>query len=305
MPPLVKRLFADVASRHPRSLKGIEEARAVSEEEFDRIAEMFLQWLISAKGQDAICHAVDAFVQFSTDVNFAQARYEISRSYQHKSFDEVYREHYSQHEEMSGYLWGIFLTNFLWAHHAEISLFFKDRFIPKTNASCEFIEIAPGHGGWGTWALTERTQATLKGFDISPTSIQISRLVATAAGTAGRAMYEERNALDLSELPRAGADAVICSFLVEHLEDPKHLFSVIGHLLRPNGVAFVTAALTAAQVDHIYEINFESEVLRLAESAGLRVIESLSANPRRVLRNASFIPRSMAILCVPRKGEYA
>src|ERR1035441_741749 len=49
-------------------------------------------------------------------------RSEADGHYENKSFAEVYAEHYSQDETMSGYLWGVYLTNFLWAHHAEIGV---------------------------------------------------------------------------------------------------------------------------------------------------------------------------------------
>ena len=36
--------------------------------------------------------------------------------------------------------------------------------------------------------------------------------------------------------------------------------------------------------------------MTLAEDSGLRVLETLSTNPKRLLRGARFIPRSMALL---------
>jgi ubiquinone/menaquinone biosynthesis C-methylase UbiE len=113
---------------------------------------------------------------------------------------------------------------------------------------------------------------------------------------ADRASYEQRDALDLDQMPAASADACICCFLVEHLELPDKLFAVINHLLKPGGRAFVTGALTAAQVDHIYEFRNESELVDMSEEFGLRVLQSLSTNPRRLLPNARFVPRSMLLL---------
>jgi len=294
------RLTAYVRDRYPQFATGIAESRAVSPERFDRICDMYLAWAERARGEDALERSVDAFVRFTTDVNLAQARYEASGRYEHRSFDEVYAAHYSQDDQMEGYLWGVYLTNFLWAHHLEICLFFRDRFVSRLAPRAELVEIAPGHGGWGVWALHEREGATLRGFDISAASIEIATAVAAAAAVGERAVYEERNALDLAQLEAASADAVICSFLVEHLEEPDRLFGVIRHLLRPGGVAYVTGALTAAQIDHIYEIEHESELVAMAEAQGLRAVETFSANPKRLLPRARFVPRSMAMLLVPR-----
>ncbi len=144
--------------------------------------------------------------------------------------------------------------------------------------------------------LDELPKARLRGYDISPSSIEIAGALAQAAGTGRRARYETRDALDLVQMPKQSADAGICSFLVEHLEDPDKLFRVMHHLLRPGGRAFVTGALTAAQIDHIYEFRNESELVCMAEAQGLRVLETLSTNPNRLLPRARFVPRSMAML---------
>ena len=164
-----------VDQRHPRSLRGIEEARTAVPGRFGEIAVMFLGWLVKARGECGIPLAVDAFVQFTTDVNLAQARYEADGHYENNSFAEVYANHYSQNEIMSGYLWGIYLTNFLWAHHTEISIFFRDYFLTKLSPSADRVEVAPVHGGWGAWALNVLPHARLQGFDISSSSMRSPR----------------------------------------------------------------------------------------------------------------------------------
>lgn len=292
----IQQLLAYVDSQYPQFSRGINESIAKVPERFEYIAGQYLSWALKARGEAAIEKSVDAFVQFTTDVNFAQARYEVSGAYENHSFDEVYKNHYSQNSQMHDYLWGVYLTNFLWAHHLEICLFFENRFLSRLSSQAAIIEIAPGHGGWGVWALHQLTDAKLEGYDISPASIEISTSVAKAAGVDSRASYQERDALDLKSLDTDIADAVICSFLIEHLEQPAKLFAVVSQILKPGGLAFITGALTAAQVDHIFEFRHESEPLAMAESQGLRVLESLSTNPKRLLPKAKFVPRSIAML---------
>jgi SAM-dependent methyltransferase len=296
-------LFEYIREHHPRSYKGIEEARAVAPREFEAIAELFLGWAARARGDEPIARIADAFVQFSNDVNLAQARYEVAGRYESKSFGECAAELYSRRDSMDDYLWGVYVTNFLWAHHLELSLFFRDRFVNRLPRAPEIVEIAPGHGGWGVWALSLRPDATLRGFDIAPSSVAIAGSIARAAGVAGRASYSERDALDLASLPGESADAVICSFLLEHLEEPERLASVVCHLLRPQRRAYLAGALTAAQVDHIFEFRRESELVALCEDNGLRVLETISVSPPRTLKGAHFLPRSMGLIVERRKGE--
>jgi len=162
----------------------------------------------------------DAFVRFTTDVNIAKFRYEAAAHYEEKSFAEVYASHYSQEEKMVDYVWGGYLTNFLRAHHIELSVFYRDYFLPRLSDFASLVEIAPGHGGWGAWALKVLQQTDLRGFDISPSAIEIAIYVSRAADVGNRAVYEIRNGLDLIREPIALADGAIRCFLLEHLETP-------------------------------------------------------------------------------------
>jgi 2-polyprenyl-3-methyl-5-hydroxy-6-metoxy-1,4-benzoquinol methylase len=295
VPDLVDELHRILRERHPRSLGGFEEAMAIDPARFRVLAGRMLRWLVDARGADAIPQAADAFVRFTTDVNLHQARYEVSRRYEAASFDELYRTHYAT-EAMSDYLLGVYLTSFSWAHHMEISIFYQDRFLGHLADDVSLVEVAPGHGGWGVLALDRLGRARLRAYDISPVAIGIARSMAQAAGVGERATYEERGAFDLDALPASSADAAICSFLIEHLEEPRRLLAVLAHVVKPGGRVFLTGALTAAQVDHIYEFRRESELFMLSEDVGFRVTDTLSAAPRRTLPRATLLPRSMALV---------
>ncbi len=292
----VERLVAYAQTHHPRSIIGINESQASAPHDFERIANPYLSWCEMALGEAAFEKALGAFARFSSDVNIAQARYEASGQYEHKSFAQCNDEVYNSAETMTEYLWGVYLSNFLWAHHLELMLFFEQRFIKKLGESVLIVEIAPGHGGWGLWALQQLKHATLVGFDISVTSIQIASSLANASGLATRAQYRQMDAMTIAEQPTAQAEACICCFLVEHLEQPAKLLQAMNHVLKNDGLAFFTGALTAAQIDHIFEFKQESELYLLAEQAGFRVIESRSVAPSRLLRGARYLPRSMALI---------
>lgn len=297
-------LFDDLKERHPRSLQGALEAREVSPQKFDQISEMFLGWAIGALGESGMPRLLDAFVRFTYEVNHAQALYEEQQRYLHSSFAECEQQFYSQDEFMDDYLWGIYLTNFLWVHHFEICLFYFDRFLRRLPPDARLLEIAPGHGGWGVWALSVLESSQLEGFDLSPRSIQIAGSLAAAAGVDDRATYRQLDALRLGEREAGTADGCVCCFLVEHLEDPCGLFAAIRRQLKPGARAFITGALTAAQVDHIYEFRRESELVAMSEQNGLRVLETFSGNPRRTLPGARYVPRSMALIVTACKNEY-
>jgi SAM-dependent methyltransferase len=302
-PPAVDRLVDYVRARHPRSLPGVLEARTLAPARFDEIADLFLGWATAAFGPSAIESMVDAFVRFSMDVNFAQARYEATGRYEHKSYQECQDSVYSQDATMDDYLSGIYLTNFLWAHHLDLSLFFTERFVARLPAAPKLAEIASGHGGWGLWALHGRPEATLTGYDISPKAIEMATAIAAGAGMSDRASYRLQDVMELDAAATAPVDACICSFLIEHLEQPDQLLAAMSDLLVPGGTAFLTGALTAAQVDHIFEFRHESELVQMAERHGFRLLDLRSAGPARTLPGARFLPRSAALVLQKRVHE--
>lgn len=293
---LLKDLLNCIERRHPRSLTGVRESIDAAPQDFRRIAGTYLQWCHRALGSGGIERAVDAFARFSSDVNLAQGRYELCGHYENRSYEECRREVYDAPEIMTDYLWGVYLSNFLWAHHLDLMGLFESRFLPMLARGANIVEIAPGHGGWGLWALHRTKGTRLQGFDISATSIDIASALARASGLDGRAAYVQGDALELAALLPPQAHACICCFLVEHLEQPARLMQAIRHVLAPGGVVYFTGALTAAQIDHIYEFRLESEFLRLAEDAGFRVLDARSVAPARRLRKARFLPRSMAMV---------
>lgn len=300
---MIQQLIKLTEARAPRSLPGILEAQALDPQRFEEIGNRYLDWLASVRGELGLAKAIDIFARFSTDLNVAQARYERSGSYAATSFDAVYESHYSNDAAMDDYLWGLYLANFLWRHHFAVCLFFQDRFLNRLDANTEFVEFAPGHGGWAAWALHHLPSASLQGFDISPHAIEVSRLVCQAAGVGDRATFCERDVLAISDDLAESADAVMSLCLAEHLPNPGQLFASIGHTLRPRGLAFITVALTAAQVDHVYEFRRESEVVQMCEDHGLRVLEMLSSGPERTLPKAKFLPRTVAVLAQKRVTE--
>lgn len=297
------QFLALVQERHPRFLKGILESRDLDKVRFNRCADQFLGWAVDAFGPDIVTVALDAFVRFTTDVNFAQAQYEVCGHYATDSFAECEKNLYGVEGVMRDYLLGVYMTTFLWAHHLDLMGFFEERFLPRLSASTLIRELAPGHGGWGLWALQVLDQAHLEGYDISGASIELAPRLRDAAGFTDRATYHRMNVLDLPDSLRETADACLCCFLVEHLEQPHRLLEVMAAQLKPGGWAFFTGALTAAQGDHIAEFQQESELVRMAELAGFRVLEMRSTAPSRTLPRARFLPRSAAYILQKRAHE--
>jgi 2-polyprenyl-3-methyl-5-hydroxy-6-metoxy-1,4-benzoquinol methylase len=145
-------------------------------------------------------------------------------------------------------------------------------------------------------AAEERPDLHLEGLDISPPAVAVAHRLLAASGHAGRVKFEVTDALAV-ETNRAGGEyqGIIAAMLAEHLEDPKPLFRAISHHLAKDGLVFFSTAIESAQRDHIYEFNQESQALKLAEDAGLRVtrmVSDASVSPS----GARFLPRAAAMI---------
>ena len=191
-PTHLETLLTYIKDRHPRSQQGLAEARAGSPARFDSMASMFLEWLTLVLGEQGIASATDSFVLCPRPSTWHRHATKLTGITPINHLPKFMRITTAAQEAMGDYLWGSYLTNFLWAHHTEISYFFEDRFLSRLPQDAQLVEIAPGHGGWGTWALSVLKGATLRGYDISPSSIEIARSLSKAAGFDDRATYEER-----------------------------------------------------------------------------------------------------------------
>jgi len=294
MNPLQKQFYQLLRESYPMMWRGVEEARLVAPELVDRHFERCLGWATHAIGPGALQKVADGYAFFTMEVNRAQRAYEAAGKYELSSFAEANRQVYQNSEYMAQYYWGVFAILFCWSHYVELMEFYLARFVRQL-PSGRLLEVAPGHGAWGIIAVSDRPDLTLEGWDISPASLTIAPLMAAGAGVAERCQYRVGDATH-AEPGRDGFDAAVCSFMLEHLEQPGAFLAQLAGSLNPGARAFVTLALTAGQRDHIYEFKRESEAILMAETGGFDVLESRMAQPLRLASNVRYIPRVQALI---------
>ena len=294
MGPLLTRINELMRERHPMMLRGLYEARAISPELVDLYFEQCLDWTVKAYGSEALVKIVDGYASFTVEVNLSQQAYERRGSYEFSSFAQADACTYQQAEYMRDYYWGVFAILFCWSHYVELMGFFLNSFVRRLGPG-RLIEIAPGHGAWGLLAVASNAGLTLDGWDISPTSLEMAPRMAAGAGLSERTSYRLGDATKLSH-GEAQYDYAICSFMLEHLEDPGGFLVDLAPALKTGALAYVSLALTASQTDHIYEFKRESEAILLAEAAGFQLLETRVARPARLMPGAKRVPRVQAML---------
>lgn len=269
---------------------------------FDELASTLANWSYRYLGNDYAKILCEGYTYFSVDVNRCQVKYERDGHYENKTYQEVYEKAYDNAKHMNLYHWGVYVTHFAWFHHLKIYQFFKDHFLPKLQLSDgKLIDLGSGSGIWSMLASTIIDNWAISGIDISETSVDASLKMAQKIGIGNNVRYAVGDALSYTDNEQF--DAGISCYLLEHLENPQELLNNLSRNIKTGGVAFVTAALTAAEVDHISEFRKESEIICMAEKAGFRVLAFCSEAPPQYPKQMKFLPRSMALVLQKRRND--
>jgi len=127
--------------------------------------------------------------------------------------------------------------------------------------------------------------------------VRFTRAHLDAFGVLDRYDTDLRNVIE--QPPEGRVSHVICVEVLEHLEDPVALLGSLKNMTAPGGRLFITAALNAANADHIYLYRNAEEVLSHAEEAGLHVEQYHFGNAYPAPKYGVPVPGVMAMVCTP------
>jgi 2-polyprenyl-3-methyl-5-hydroxy-6-metoxy-1,4-benzoquinol methylase len=301
--------FLDYFSKHCQvCFPAIQQTHLNHKESFEELAEITLGWAEGHLGKNWCKPLADGYLHFLMDVTRSQIEYERRGHYLNKSYEDVFERVYDNPEFMNLYHWGVFVSGFAWEHLIKIYDLYRRSFLPCLNPNGgRLLELGSGSGVWSLLSTHFLPQWTSHGIDISKKSIELSTAMAKNSRLENKVQFKAHDALTFKGNEKYNAG--ISCFLMEHLEKPQLLLENLASNLVPRSYAFVIAALTAAEIDHIYEFRRESEIVSMAEEAGFRVISMYSSAPsQRVLQafNANshrFLPRSLALILQKRKND--
>lgn len=292
------RLLATLDAKYPSFSAAVQRNIAQQPSLFNELGGFAMQWSEAALGPSIVETIAEGYCHFVTDVNREQYAYAKRGHYRNKSYSEVFAAVYDNDKYMQYYHWGVFATLFLWAHHLRLYGFFRDRFLRQfVPEDGQLIDLGCGSGIWSILAASLGSNFQSTGVDISKSSLEVSQRLARGADVEARLNFVVADALRFTG--ESQFDAGMSCFLLEHLENPLGLIVNLANNLKPGAPVFLTAAITAAEVDHIYEYRSEVEVLDVIERGGFRVVEVLSATPVEDT-SLAFLPRSVAVIAKKR-----
>ena len=263
---------------------------------WDRAFEQLLANLY--EDPEALTDAVTGYATFAMDSMRRQRRFEAEGQYPAKTFAEAAQEVYFNDEYMkTQYLPGLLLSHYLWSHHYLQIQYFENFFVPSLAAQspARFAEVGVGTGVYSRIALQSVPSAQGLGYDLSPLSVHFTRTHLDAFGLLDRYNTDLRDVIE--NPPQDPVTHVICVEVLEHLEDPVALLRGLTNMTAPGGKLFITAALNAANADHIYLYRNAEEVLAQADEAGLHVEHYFLANAYPAPRPGVPVPAAMAMVC--------
>lgn len=236
----------------------------------DRVAATFGSgWVVDLEAslerlfpdRDALASGVKGYASFVMDILRRQRKFETERAYAQTSFDDAAREVYLDDRYMSTeYLPGLLLSHYLWPHHYRQSRFFDTAFVDLLSAAGadHFVEVGVGTGMYSRRLLEALPAASGTAYDISPAAKAFAERHVAAFGYADRYQVQLRNVLTDPVEP---SQWLVCVEVLEHMEDPLSLLRILRAMLVEGGRAFITAAINAPNVDHIYLYTAAEEVV--------------------------------------------
>jgi SAM-dependent methyltransferase len=254
------------------------------------------KWTHAAYGDQAFEDAAKGYAKYCLGVWKAQQLYEKAGRFTPQELPDIVSAVYEDAGYMVPYMWAAILIYPFWPSVVRHIAMFRDEFLKALPANANILELACGHGVMSLLAAEERADIHSHGLDISPPAVEIARRLLKVSAHGDRVNFEVKDALKLEATSSGGSyQGIIAAMLAEHLEDPRRLLQAIAHHLADNGLVFFSTALESAQKDHIYEFHHESEVVKMAEEAGLRVTR-LVCDANASAPGARFHPRALAMI---------
>jgi len=211
-------------------------------------------------------YSIDCYLQMIADINYETVRFIQTGEYSSKTFDEVNARVYNNPEVMEYYVHGILMSQFLWAHHYNILLFFNKIIQENSDKIHNYLEVGGGHGLYASEAIKIiGDQAKYQLVDISQSSIDIARSM----------IQNESVSYILSDIfnyyPASTFDFITMGEVLEHVEQPVQLLQKLSSLLTANGKLFITVPTNGPTIDHIYLFKNAGEIRQVIAASGFEI----------------------------------
>lgn len=216
---------------------------------------------LSANKWEEYFEHVSELVNMSYEFLKLQIKLEKDGKYLYSSFKEVEENAYSNNGKSEGpsYLWALYFSEVFWKIHHNFTNFFLKDFINTDKENGAVLEIPLGSGFFLSEFLEKNKKWFGVGVDMADTAIDFSKKLFNLKHIPEYSYKILK--IDFHNFPENEKyDRIICGEFLEHLEDPLEILKKIHRILTDDGKVFITVAVWAAHIDHIYLYKSANEV---------------------------------------------
>ena len=212
--------------------------------------------------------AIASYLQMIADFNYEIIQFLKTDSYSSSSFAEVKQRVYDNPEIMEYYMHGLVLSQFLWAHHYEMLLYFRKVIEDSKKGIKSYLEVGGGHGLYISEAIQIiGDEAEYNLVDISASSLEMARKMIGSK----LVNYTLTDVFDYS--PEKKFDFITMGEVLEHVEDPVKLLQKLHSLVNDSGKVFITTPTNAPAIDHIFLFRNADDIRTVIDAAGFKIEE--------------------------------
>ncbi len=190
--------------------------------------------------------------------------------YRLNTFEEAYRDVYSNKEYMTRYMNGLLMTQLWWSNHTKVMEFYRKSFLTSNPAGYSHLEIGPGHGLFLYFVAADPRAGDVRAWDISEASIAMTAKALRRLGLADLPALELK---DLFEGPVGSFDSLVFSEVLEHMEKPAETLAVLRSLLAPEGRLFLNMPINSPAPDHLFNADSPEDLERFVVDAGFKIVD--------------------------------
>lgn len=235
---------------------------------------------LSDKDYDKYYENLRGLVLFSLEFLKLQVKLVKTGRYLYSTFEEVDKFVYNDpSRELAGpwYMMALFFSQIFWVTHCRVNMLFLDEVCKNNKATGEILEVPSGTGIFISNFLIRNTKWKGSALDLSESSIEFAkRVINTFKIPSNRIRLFKDDFLKYKS--NSKYDIILCGEFLEHLEDPLSALKKLHSLVKEDGKVFVTVAVYASMIDHIYLYKNAQEVRDQIYEAGFEIKKELVQN---------------------------
>jgi 2-polyprenyl-3-methyl-5-hydroxy-6-metoxy-1,4-benzoquinol methylase len=300
-----EKIVEDICKKSPLQKKKLQKYLSKKDDNFLIMAEEFATHYLGYLKHENISldYAVDAYLKMCHNMMKSQITFMKTGRYPTSDTTETFAKIYAKEKEMKSYMIGLAISQFLWASHYEMFIFFEDCIRNGKEYIRSYLEIGPGHGLFLNKAMEYVDDtATFTVIDISPISINITKSIMNYFNQHKKNItYYNVNILEFESSNKY--DFITIGEVLEHLNCPEDLLVKLSGLLAKGGKVFISTCANCPAIDHVYHFKTIGEIREIIYSCGF-YIENELVLPVEDLPMTEIIDNKITInYCALLKGE--